>query len=99
MPKEIIDRTSAAWNNGRIHYTNAPKEVVNAYLSQYQKDMEIFLHTRAQELMGNGLMALQLLAVDDVEFDSDINPIKDMELLGTCLMDMAKEVKNHHVLS
>ena len=49
--------------------------------------------------MGNGLMALHLLAADDVVFDSDINPTKDMELLGTCLMDMAKEVTNHHVLS
>ena len=57
------------------------------------------MHTRAQELMGNGLMALHLLATNDVVLDSDINPTTNMELLGTCLMDMAKEVMNHHVLS
>ena len=95
VPKEITDRTSAAWNKGRIHYTSAPKDVVDANTSQYQKDMEIFLHVRAQELVGNGLMVLLIPVV----FDSDIYPAKDLELLGTCLMDMAKDVKNHPVLS
>lgn len=93
VPKEITDRSSTAWNKGRIHYTNAPKEVVDAYANQYQKDMEIFLHARAQELVGNGLMALQIPAATDVTFDSDFHCGKNFELLGTCLVDMAKEGK------
>jgi len=94
VPKEITDRSSAAWNKGRIHYTNAPKEVIDAYANQYQKDMEIFLHARAQELVGNGLMALQIPAATDVTFDSDFYCGKNFELLRTCLVDMAKEVRN-----
>ncbi|XP_061365011.1 loganic acid O-methyltransferase-like [Gastrolobium bilobum] len=88
VPKVITDRTSTAWNKGRIHYTNAPKEVVDAYASQYQKDMETFLRARAQELVGNGLMALQIPVANDVIFNG-----KDLELLGDCLLDMAKEGK------
>jgi hypothetical protein len=94
VPKEITDRSSAAWNKGRIHYTNAPKEVVDAYANQYQKDMEIFLHARAEELVGNGLMALQIPAANDVTSHSDFYCGKNFELLGTCLVDMAKEVRN-----
>ncbi|PNY04696.1 putative S-adenosylmethionine-dependent methyltransferase at5g37990, partial [Trifolium pratense] len=93
VPKEITDRSSAAWNKGRIHYTNAPKEVVDAYANQYQKDMEIFLHARAEELVGNGLMALQIPAANDVTFHSEFYWGKKFELLGTCLVDMAKEGK------
>ncbi|MED6113814.1 hypothetical protein PIB30_074373 [Stylosanthes scabra] len=93
VPKEITDRNSPAWNKGRIHYANAPKEVAEAYLNQFRKDMEIFLHARAQELVGNGLMALVIPAVDDAIFDPDMCPASDIELLGTCLVDMAKEGK------
>lgn len=99
VPKEITDTTSAAWNKGKIHYTNAPKEVVDAYLSQYQKDMQVFLHARAQELVGNGIMALQIPAANDVDFDSDMHCGQNFELLGTCLVDMAKEVRNCPFLS
>ncbi|XP_027189344.1 loganic acid O-methyltransferase [Cicer arietinum] len=93
VPKEITERSSAAWNKGRIHYTNAPKEVVDAYASQYQKDIETFLHARAQELVGNGLMALQIPVANDVTFGSDFYCGKNFELLGTCLVNMAKEGK------
>ncbi|KAJ1382908.1 SAM dependent carboxyl methyltransferase [Sesbania bispinosa] len=93
VPKEITDRTSAAWNKGRIHCTNAPKEVVDAYKTQYQKDMETFLHARAQELVGNGLMALQIAGAHDLTSDSDMYSGKNFELLGTCLVDMANEGK------
>lgn len=60
--------------------------------------MEIFLHARAQELVGNGLMALQIPAATDVIFDSDFYCGKNFELLGTCLVDMAKEVRNRSII-
>ncbi|KAJ1382909.1 SAM dependent carboxyl methyltransferase [Sesbania bispinosa] len=91
VPKEITDRTSNAWNKGRIHVTNAPKEVADAYANQYKMDLETFLHARAQELVHNGLMLLQIPVASDVILDSDVNPNKVFELLGSCLMDMTKE--------
>ncbi|GKV19549.1 hypothetical protein SLEP1_g29791 [Rubroshorea leprosula] len=31
VPEELLDKKSTAWNKGRVHYTNAPKEMVDAY--------------------------------------------------------------------
>ncbi|QHO36012.1 hypothetical protein HN51_029392 [Arachis hypogaea] len=89
LPSEITDPDSSACNKGRIHYTDAPKEVAEAYATQYSKDMGNFLHARAQELVENGLMLLQF-PVSNVLLDSDVDPAKVFELIGTCLVDMAK---------
>ncbi|XP_028758161.1 probable S-adenosylmethionine-dependent methyltransferase At5g37990 [Neltuma alba] len=91
VPKEITDRSSSAFNKGRIHYINAPKEVQDAYAAQYRTDFENFLHARAQELVSNGLMALQIATVPDVILESDIHPARVYELLGSTLMEMTKE--------
>ncbi|KAJ1377717.1 SAM dependent carboxyl methyltransferase [Sesbania bispinosa] len=91
VPKEITDRTSNAWNKGRINHTNAPKEVADAYATQYKMDLATFLHARAQELVHNGLMLLQIPVASDMILDSDVNPNKVFELLGSCLLDMTKE--------
>ncbi|KAF7827719.1 fruit protein pKIWI502 [Senna tora] len=92
VPWEIMDRRSSAWNKGRIHCTNAPKEVRDAYEAQFKQDFESFLDARAQEVVGNGLMALQISTTPDhmtVE-SSDIDPNRAFELIGSSLMDMAK---------
>ncbi|XP_054824863.1 loganic acid O-methyltransferase-like [Prosopis cineraria] len=34
VPKEIADRSCSAFNKGRSHHVNAPKEVEDAYLAQ-----------------------------------------------------------------
>ena len=46
VPKEVMDEGSPAWTKGRIFYTNAPKEVVDEYATQFAKDMESFLFPR-----------------------------------------------------
>ncbi|KAI4357708.1 hypothetical protein L6164_001641 [Bauhinia variegata] len=91
VPGEIEDSDSVAYNKGRIHYGNAPKEVVDAYATQYQKDMKAFLNARAQELVAHGLMMLQIPVAADRIKDSDTAHSKMFELLGSCFMDMAKE--------
>ncbi|KAI4357712.1 hypothetical protein L6164_001644 [Bauhinia variegata] len=91
VPTEITDRTSSSWNKGRIHVKNAPKEVIDAYATQYKMDFEDFLHARAEELVSGGLMALLIPAAADLVLDSDIDADKIFELLGSCLLDMAKE--------
>ncbi|KAF7827713.1 putative S-adenosylmethionine-dependent methyltransferase At5g37990 [Senna tora] len=90
VPKEIMDRSSA-WNKGMIHCTNTPMEVREAYEAQFKEDFESFLDARAQEVIGNGLMALQLATTPDMIVESsDIDPNIVFELLGSSLMDMAK---------
>ncbi|KAK7247450.1 hypothetical protein RIF29_42333 [Crotalaria pallida] len=90
VPKEIMDKGSSAWNKGRIFHKNAPKEVVDAYATQYKADLESFLHARAQELANNGLMLLQIPIASDVILDSDVDPGKIFEVLGSCLLDMVR---------
>ncbi|GMY23892.1 loganic acid O-methyltransferase-like [Fagus crenata] len=50
VPKLVVDKSSPAWNKGRIHYSNSEVEVVKAYEAQYAEDMECFLNARAQEV-------------------------------------------------
>ena len=56
---------------GRIFYTNAPKEVVAAYATQFAKDMKSFLFARAQELVIGGLLAVIIPGAPDVMSNSD----------------------------
>ncbi|KAG6650015.1 hypothetical protein CIPAW_06G014200 [Carya illinoinensis] len=91
VPIEVMDESSPAWNKGRIHYTNAPKQVGEAYATRFAKDVEFFLSARAQELVAGGLLALFLPAVPDVLSNSDTVIGTELDLLGSCLMDMAKE--------
>ena len=87
-----MDDGSPAWNKGRIFYTNAPKEVVDAYATQFAKDIESFLFARAQELVFRGLLAVILPVALDVMSNSDTFTGTELDLLGYCLMDMAKMV-------
>lgn len=90
VPKGLVDKTGPAWNKGRIHYTGAPKEVFEAYSDQFAKDMNSFLMARVKELAPGGLMALVTLAVPDVFSHPQDIIGSEIELVGTCLMDMAK---------
>lgn len=88
-------------NKGRILYCEDRKEVCDAYLEQFEKDMGAFLEARAAEVVEGGLMALLIPGVPaswnpqtEYTIPSDIN------LLGSCLMDMAKEVTLYiHIFS
>uniref|UniRef100_A0A7N0UDZ6 S-adenosylmethionine-dependent methyltransferase n=1 Tax=Kalanchoe fedtschenkoi TaxID=63787 RepID=A0A7N0UDZ6_KALFE len=93
IPKEVADETSPAWNRGSIHYDNvARKRVFEAYVAQFAKDMEVFLRTRAEEVVSGGLMALLVAAVPDIMPDSVTTVATEIEVLGSCLVDMAKQV-------
>ncbi|KAI3912790.1 hypothetical protein MKW92_046204 [Papaver armeniacum] len=90
VPKEVLNINSPAYNRGRIHYTNAKHHVFEAYSAQYAKDIEAFLHARAEEIIGGGLMVLTVPGIPD-----DIPPTQSgtesvFDVLGSCLMDMAK---------
>ncbi|KAG7591745.1 S-adenosyl-L-methionine-dependent methyltransferase [Arabidopsis thaliana x Arabidopsis arenosa] len=92
LPPELTDRSSPAYNRGRIHYTGASAEVVQAYSYQYKKDIKLFLHARSQELAENGLMALIVPGVPDGFLDcQEASTGSEFDLLGSCLMDMARE--------
>nr|XP_023899479.1 probable S-adenosylmethionine-dependent methyltransferase At5g37990 [Quercus suber]POE51927.1 putative s-adenosylmethionine-dependent methyltransferase at5g37990 [Quercus suber] len=90
IPMDVMDEGSPAWNKGRIFYTNAPKEVKDAYATQFAKDMESILFARAQKLLSGGLLALFLSGIPDVMSNSDSHTGIEIDMIGSCLMDMAK---------
>ncbi|XWS08335.1 hypothetical protein CRYUN_Cryun41cG0070800 [Craigia yunnanensis] len=90
VPKVVVDKTGPAWNQGRIHYRGASEEVIEAYSDQFAKDMDSFLQARVKELAPGGLMALLIPAVLDVDSHPQVTIGSELELLGSCLMDMAK---------
>jgi hypothetical protein len=91
IPKELVDKTSPAWNKGRICFTNASNYVREAYSTQFGKDMESFLNARAQELVCGGLMALTILCLPEV-ISGKCLALGLNDLLEACLNEMVEEV-------
>ncbi|KAI3985271.1 hypothetical protein MKX01_033585 [Papaver californicum] len=90
VPKEVLDINSPAYNRGRIHYTNAKHQVLEAYSAQYAKDIEAFLHARAEEVVSGGLVVLIVPAIPDETPPSQSRTESLYDILGSCLMDMVK---------
>ncbi|KAL3716301.1 hypothetical protein ACJRO7_007979 [Eucalyptus globulus] len=91
VPKEVQDKSSPAWNKGRIFYPSASEEVVKAYAAQFAKDMEVFLHARAQEVVLGGLMMLTCVTRHDGALHSEAFANRSLDLLESCLVDMVKK--------
>ncbi|XP_059293378.1 loganic acid O-methyltransferase-like [Lycium ferocissimum] len=91
IPEKVMDRKSAAWNKGRIHYScsGAAKEVEAAYSNQFRKDIESFLDARAEELVPGGLMVIITLGLLEGVLPSECAMGVAFSILGSCLHDMA----------
>ncbi|KAF9611335.1 hypothetical protein IFM89_030124 [Coptis chinensis] len=86
VPTQLLDKSSSAWNKGRISYVNAQKKFLRRIPLSLQK---IWVHfsmlARAVEVVPGELMALILLASRDENLPpKHTNIIED--LLGSCLM-------------
>ncbi|CAA7049398.1 unnamed protein product [Microthlaspi erraticum] len=75
----------------KIHYTGSSAEVAQAYSCQFDKDIKSFLRARSHELVEDGLMALIVPGVPDGFLDSQCSTGSEFDLLGSCLMDLARE--------
>lgn len=95
VPKAVADHTSPAWNKGKVHYTGAKQEVFEAYSNHFGHNIKSFLEARAEELVSGGLMAL-LVPADPAFMNSatSYTTPTEIDLLGSCLIDMAKKVKS-----
>ncbi|CAA2959658.1 probable S-adenosylmethionine-dependent methyltransferase At5g37990 [Olea europaea subsp. europaea] len=91
VPQEVADPLSPAWNKGKILYYGDKNEVFNAYAAQFAKDLDSFLKARAQELVFGGLMALLVCSESNHTKNISTITFPSFELLGSCLMDLAKE--------
>ncbi|XP_062117959.1 loganic acid O-methyltransferase-like [Humulus lupulus] len=93
VPPEVLDKSSPAWNKGKVHYSNSSTEVVKAFEAQYAKDLGNFLNVRAQEIVHGGLMALIIPGRPNGTPHSDAYINKAYEYVDSSLIDMAKKGK------
>ncbi|KAI3845193.1 hypothetical protein MKX03_024851 [Papaver bracteatum] len=90
VPKGPVGDINSAWNKGRIHYSNAPDEVFQAYSAQYVMEMEAFLLARGHEIVCGGLMFILVPVMADETLLSQTSPGLLLDVLGSCLMELAK---------
>ncbi|KAL6975998.1 hypothetical protein U1Q18_024792, partial [Sarracenia purpurea var. burkii] len=89
VPPEIVDKNSPAWNKGKIYCAGNDEEVTKAYFAQFQVDMEAFLDARYRELVGGGLVVIQMPCVPNGGvLPSQTGAGMIHELLGDSFFDM-----------
>ncbi|XP_042035362.1 loganic acid O-methyltransferase-like [Salvia splendens] len=92
VPKAVADRDSPAWNGGEIFYCRERREVYEAYLRQFERDLETFLKCRAVEMVEGGIMALLIPGVPEFwDPRKEFTVVSTVELLRSSLVDMSKK--------
>ncbi|KAG5554138.1 hypothetical protein RHGRI_011871 [Rhododendron griersonianum] len=90
VPEELLDKSSVAWNKGRINYTSASEQVATAYATQFAKDMDIFFSSRADEIAAGGIMILIMPALPDEVHHSKLPAGVLFRFLEQSLTEMVK---------
>ncbi|KAL3618144.1 hypothetical protein CASFOL_038465 [Castilleja foliolosa] len=92
-PRAVADCDSPAWNGGRIFYMKERKEVYDAYLDQFSRELGSFLEARAVEMVPGGMMAISNLSMPEFwNQETEYTVFTYLNMLDTCLMDMAQKV-------
>ncbi|OWM86260.1 loganic acid O-methyltransferase-like [Punica granatum] len=92
VPKEVKGLESPAWNKGKITYSESAPEVIEAFSSQFQRDLEEFFKQRSFEMVYNGLLIILMPCRPDGTRPSESLLVQGNEcFLGHLLVDMAKE--------
>ncbi|XP_047168376.1 loganic acid O-methyltransferase-like [Vigna umbellata] len=91
LSKSPEETNEAAWNKGRIHYTSASREVVDAYATQFARDAGNFFDARAMELVPGGMLVIVMQGVPNgMPYSHIINGML-FDCMGSILMDLSKE--------
>ncbi|KAI4379097.1 hypothetical protein MLD38_005435 [Melastoma candidum] len=91
-PEELSDESSREnWNKGKIHYTSAPRMVVEAYAAQFARDMTKFLEARAKEIVVGGLMVIIMAGIPDGMSHDQLPAGVMYDLISSILLDMTNE--------
>lgn len=94
VPQHVSDKNSPAFNKTYIQCNNLVEEVTEAYKIQFKKDIGGFLEARAEELVSGGLMILSGQCLPDGIPKASTWQGVVIDMIGDCLMDMAKLVRN-----
>ncbi|PON39370.1 SAM dependent carboxyl methyltransferase [Parasponia andersonii] len=67
VPECVLDKRSAAYNNGRVFIHGANESTAKAYKKQFQTDLAGFLRSRSKEMKRGGSMFLVCLGRTSVD--------------------------------
>lgn len=88
-----LDKSGKHLNKGKIYISKtSPECVVKAYLLQFEKDMWVFLRSRAAEVVAGGTMLLSFMGRASPDASAEVGS-HQWELLAHALAAMAKEVQ------
>uniref|UniRef100_A0A224X4D8 S-adenosylmethionine-dependent methyltransferase n=1 Tax=Hypericum tomentosum TaxID=1137039 RepID=A0A224X4D8_9ROSI len=91
VPPELLDKASPAFNRGRVSYVNAPRAVEDAYVRQFDEDLETFLGFRAQEIVVGGMIVVLVkVAPSGVSHSATPHGFFHV-LMNSALEDMVKD--------
>lgn len=94
VPQHVSNNKSPALNKSYIQCNNLVEEVTKAYEIQFKIDMGSFLEARAEEIVSGGLMILSGQCLPDGIPKAFTWQGVVIDMIGDCLMDMAKMVRN-----
>ncbi|TYG36020.1 hypothetical protein ES288_D13G030900v1 [Gossypium darwinii] len=89
--RRLFPESSIHFVHCSIHYTNAPNEVVQAYASQFAKDMEEFLCARAMEIVTGGMMTIIMPGLPNEMPYSQLAASLMYDFMASTFMDMENE--------
>lgn len=98
VPKEVLDKSSKAWNKGKVHYSNAAEEVVKAYEEQFGRDMEKFLEARAKEIVSGGLLVVGMCGIPQEMSFSNLADSIMYTSMADVLIQMQSQVNSSYSL-
>lgn len=67
VPEAVMDKTSPAYNKGRVFIHGASEITANAYKKRFQADLASFLRSRSPEMKQTGSMFLVCLGRTSVD--------------------------------
>ncbi|PHU09065.1 hypothetical protein BC332_20925 [Capsicum chinense] len=101
-PEELLDEKSPAWNKGLIHYAGTSNvEVLNAYVAQFEKDMEMMVIISPQSIerlvkfFGSCLIDL----VNEGKLDESLVDSFNVPAYSPSPQDMTKAVEKNDCFS
>ncbi|CAK7326825.1 unnamed protein product [Dovyalis caffra] len=91
VPEVLLDKNSPSFNKGRIYCTSTLDKVVDAYSSQFAKDIKIFLEARAKELVAGGMLVMIMPAKRNENPHCQTGMGMCIEYLESSFLDMVNE--------
>nr|XP_016502445.1 PREDICTED: jasmonate O-methyltransferase-like [Nicotiana tabacum] len=93
VPPGLGTNARTTLNKGKLYISStSPSEVINKYMSQFQKDFFLFLQSRSPEMVAGGRMLLSLMGRSSIDPTAEDGCYYQWELLALALSILVSKV-------